>query len=363
MLLNSSSIFTFLVYIIAGSIITSSCCSLTHGAEVMNSAQATSNFQSSQIGLKPPNIPIAEYYALEDFYLAANGDDWSFYSSKLYQVVGVPWNFSSINNNPCVERWQGLTCQCTATRCNIEKIILRKYNVRGPLSPAIGSFPQLTELNLNRNWLNGTFPDTLQQLTALTSLSCGFNNFSGPVPTVFSHMTNLTALDISGNELTGTLPASLSSLVNLIVLNFNANRLYGAIPSQLSLIHNLTELLLCCNNFTGTMPSELTTLSNLTRLNLSNNTLVGSINSDICALSQLQQLAMAGNNLTHTIPDCLGNLTALTYLHLDRNNLTGIFVLFFACAFHNNLSDCCCRRHYPRVARLPAPSNEPVLRN
>ena len=92
-------------------------------------------------------------------------------------------------------------------------------------------------LSFASNQMNGTLPDGLGSLVALTTLSVGTNSISGTLPTSLQSLVKVTGLDISHNLLTGTIPAalqgmtalrSLSSCGNLFSGDLNSSSFYGS---------------------------------------------------------------------------------------------------------------------------------------
>lgn len=83
----------------------------------------------------------------------------------------------------------------------------------------------MQRLDLWDNWISGTLPLNMTQLTTLTALSLGYNALEGVLPSEYSSMTRLTNLDLAGNWFTGTLPPEWNALSGLVVLRLNSNLL------------------------------------------------------------------------------------------------------------------------------------------
>ena len=111
--------------------------------------------------------------------------------------------------------------------------------------------------------------------------------------------------------LTGTIPPELGNLSELRYLVLIGNRLRDSIPPELSRLQNLVYLSLAHNRLTGEVPSELSSLGSLRKLELSQNRLGGSIPSELGRLSKLEVLNLSGNRLGGNIPTELGNLDSL----------------------------------------------------
>ena len=79
-----------------------------------------------------------------------------------------------------------------------------------------------TELILIENALT-CLPESIENLTALTSLELFYNQFTC-LPDFIGNLTNLTSLDLSYNQLS-CLPDSIEHLSNLTNLNLDCNQL------------------------------------------------------------------------------------------------------------------------------------------
>ncbi|KAJ3281253.1 hypothetical protein HDU76_008968, partial [Blyttiomyces sp. JEL0837] len=68
--------------------------------------------------------------------------------------------------------------------------------------------------SLDWNLLEGPIPDSLWQISSLSSIGLSHNHFNGTISAVIENMEDLETIDISYNDLTGTLPrfANLPSL-------------------------------------------------------------------------------------------------------------------------------------------------------
>ena len=136
-------------------------------------------------------------------------------------------------------------------------------------------------------------------------LSLSTNGLVGEIPVELGSFANLTWLEIGGNQLTGEIPEELGSFANLTWLEIGGNQLTGEIPEELGSFANLTSLEIGGNQLTGEIPGELGSLANLTSLSLYNNQLTGEIPEELGSLANLTSLYLAGNQLTGCIPEGL----------------------------------------------------------
>ena len=175
----------------------------------------------------------------------------------------------------------------------------------------------------NSDFISGTIPAQIGNLSALTKLDLGNNRLTGSIPAQLAQLSRLTILRLYLNRLTGTIPTQLGQLANLTSIYLNYNQLSGNIPTQLGQLTNLKWLKLNQNNLTGNIPSQLGQLTKLNLLSLHYNRLSGNIPTQLGQLTKLTHLYLNNNQLTGSIPSGLGNLANLTTLGICQNNLTG----------------------------------------
>ncbi|KAK2988677.1 hypothetical protein RJ640_012713 [Escallonia rubra] len=148
----------------------------------------------------------------------------------------------------------------------------------------------VTEINLSRNYLNGTIPPEWAS-TKLEKLFVNENRLSGPIPEYLGNITTLTSFN---NLFSGTVPAELGRLVNLDDISFNANNLTGGLPLELNNLTGLKFLRISDLNGEG---SEFPVLSNMT---------------------VMENLMLRSCKISGKIPDYIANMTKL-------NTFTGNF--------------------------------------
>ena len=74
----------------------------------------------------------------------------------------------------------------------------------------VGGTPQrATGVNLSSSSLNGTIPDGLGDLSALTTLDLSSNQLTGAIPASLGELSDLSTLRLSGNSFSGCIPPAL----------------------------------------------------------------------------------------------------------------------------------------------------------
>lgn len=266
-----------------------------------------------------PCVTPSEYSALYDLYQSTSGQQWDWKSSG-----GVPWTFisnsSSNYTDPCIQQWQGLTCG-GLSGCSVLAISLPSYGLSGTIPPTISGLQNLTDLNLNGNFLHGSLPSSLFNISTIKSLSLNLNALTGPIPPMSAMRNSLEKIDVSSNMLTGPLPKDLTTLSRLSSLRIRINRLNGTIY-DLQKLTTLTYINTRLNQFTGSIPDGITMLKDIGFLVFMSNLLTGTIPRDIGSLRKLVLFGVSGNRLVGTIPQiAFDNFKGTMYL--SDNMLTG----------------------------------------
>ncbi|XP_074282111.1 receptor-like protein EIX2 [Silene latifolia] len=86
-------------------------------------------------------------------------------------------------------------------------------------------------IDLSSNYLVGSIPEELTNISALFALNLSYNHLTGHIPENIGNMKTVESLDLSNNHLSGTIPDSLSSISWLSKLNLSNNHLHGRIPT------------------------------------------------------------------------------------------------------------------------------------
>ena len=267
-------------------------------------------------------FPSTQLQALEDLYYQTDGEQWRWRFS-----IGTEWNFTEPDPNPCAENWAGISCSTlTIGRpCNVTKLYLDDFGLRGYLPNTLNLLSTLTELDLGNNYLRGTIPSSITELTELYSLAMASNSFNGTIPLTIGQLKKLRILDLTQNDLNGVLPHSMSELTKLQYMNISLNNITDHIPSFLGNLTDLEVLDLSVNSFFGTIPSSLSNLKRLIVLKLNKNILDGRLPPDLGNLPIIDTMDFTNNSLTGSIPLSYGNLTTITHFSVSNNYMFGEF--------------------------------------
>ncbi|XP_052726263.1 probable leucine-rich repeat receptor-like serine/threonine-protein kinase At3g14840 isoform X2 [Vigna angularis] len=264
------------------------------------------------------------------------------------------WDF---NVDPCTgqRNWtssiqNAVTCNClfaNATICHVVSIVLKSQNLSGTLPSELVRLPYLQEIDLTRNYLNGTIPSQwgsvnlvnisilgnrvtgpipkeLGNITTLKSLVVEFNQLSGELPLELGNLPQLERLLLTSNYFTGNLPATFARLTTLKHIRLGDNQFSGTLPDFIQKWKSLERLVMQGSGFSGPIPSGISLLNNLTDLRISD--LIKGPDSpfpQLKNLTNLQTVVLRSCNLIGMVPEYLGDLIGLRSLDLSFNKLTG----------------------------------------
>ncbi|XP_010246509.1 PREDICTED: probable leucine-rich repeat receptor-like serine/threonine-protein kinase At3g14840 [Nelumbo nucifera] len=264
-------------------------------------------------------------------------------------------------------------CNCSFsnnTLCHVTSIVLKVQSLPGVLPPELVKLPYLQEIDLTRNYLNGTIPSewgTMQlvnisllgnrlsgpipkefgNITTLKNLSLEYNqlsgvlpselgnivglerilissnNFTGPLPEAFSKLANLGDFRISDNQFNGTIPNFIGKWTKLEKLAIQASGLQGPIPSNISFLENLTDLRISDISGTESTFPPLSNMANMKTLILRSCNIIGGLPSYLADMTKLKTLDLGFNKLTGEIPSTFSKLTKVDYIYLTGNLLNG----------------------------------------
>lgn len=188
----------------------------------------------------PSNQP-ADYAALEEFYNATNGDDWT--------------NNTGWLTDCDVCDWFGITCN---TDGRVTRISLLSNNLVGTIETTNWTeIEQLEQLGLSLNAVSGSFPQSLWFLDELEQINMQDCELSGNFPSPGSN-ASLRILDIGGNNFINAAPI-FGTCPELVTVNLANNNFVELGSSGFDPVRqpNLTTLLAQNNQFFEFLPEEL----------------------------------------------------------------------------------------------------------
>ncbi|XP_058103388.1 uncharacterized protein LOC131246945 [Magnolia sinica] len=250
---------------------------------------------------------------------------------KIATTLNRPrWNFSA---DPCsgerswvtpstnIDGNSSVKCSCTGV-CHVTVLALRRGSLSGVLPSQLTSLPYLSEIDLTRNYLNGTIPTQWASMR-LQRISVGVNRISGPIPKELGNITSLTSLVIEANQISGYLPPELGNLTNLQRLIISSNNFTGELPGALAKLSNLKDFRISDNHFTGKIPDFIQNWKQLERLDIQGTNMEGPIPYGISRLENLIQLIISDiTGMESEFPQ-LSNIANIRTLILRNCNIIG----------------------------------------
>ncbi|BAT93305.1 leucine-rich repeat receptor-like serine/threonine-protein [Vigna angularis] len=256
-----------------------------------------------------------------------------------------PWNVTIDKDKANYVR-----CNCSISIdgfCHVVSIRLKAQNLTGTLPPELTGLPYLEEIDLTRNYINGTIPVGWGS-SKLRIISFLGNRLTGPIPKEIGNIITLESLVLEFNQFTGNITPDLGNLSHLQRLHLTSNNFTGELPETLAKLTSLRELRLNDNNFSGRIPSFIQRWTNLSILEIQGSGLSGPIPSEISFLQNLNDLRITDlingsdstfpqiNNITKLetlilrncqisdeLPSYLENMTGIETLDLSFNKLRG----------------------------------------
>ncbi|XWS27361.1 hypothetical protein CRYUN_Cryun26dG0108700 [Craigia yunnanensis] len=213
----------------------------------------------------------------------------------------------------------------------ISTLTLERNGLEGKFPEDVFRFPCLQKLSVTYNYdLEVNFPKT-NWSSPLKSLQVSYPSSLGELPDSIGNLRipswlftlpSLIYLELSYNNLTGPID-QFEKVAPLEFVNLHNNQIHGPIPSSIFELVNLTHLDLSSNKLNGFFDSDkLSKLNKLEELYLSNNALL-SLNGGSKAnytLPNLWSLALSSCNISE-FPDFVRNLEGLTELDLSYNRI------------------------------------------
>ncbi|CAN7061576.1 unnamed protein product [Brassica rapa subsp. trilocularis] len=259
--------------------------------------------------------------------------------------------------------------------CNCRSLTHLKLDYNNLTGPIPQCLSNLLVVNLRKNNLEGSIPDTFNIGASLQTLDVGHNRLTGKLPRSLQNCSSLEFLVADHNMIEDTFPFWLKDLPNLQVLILSSNKLYGSIspPDQGPLgFPELRIFEISDNKFTGSLPPTYfvdwkapflmmkkygvlymeygkytcggmfyfsmeaidlqykglsmehgMVLNSYATIDFSRNSIEGQIPESIGLLKALIALNFSNNAFTGHIPLSLANLSNLESLDLSSNHLSG----------------------------------------
>ena len=220
------------------------------------------------------------------------------------------------------------------------------YNhLEGTLSPAIGNAKSLKYLTLTNNKLSGDIPEELCNLPNLAGIDLGnvsafgsappgmvydCNHFT-KLPAHFGQLANLEWLQLNSLGIEDALPASVKDFTRLYSLDISncqttagyRNHWDPDVLEKAFTIKSLNYLLVSQLELTGSIPESIGNLTNLVSLSIDRNNLSGPLPRNVSGMTNLVQIRGEENYLEGTIPDTYADIPELQYMFLANNCLSG----------------------------------------
>ncbi|KAL8232340.1 hypothetical protein R6Q57_002118, partial [Mikania cordata] len=183
----------------------------------------------------------------------------------------------------------------------LETLILDQNSFNETVISSLKFLPSLTNLDLSRNKLYGSFPtQDLAYLTNLEKLDLSGNSWLTTISSIqdckrLSSLKRLESIILESSNFNKSIISCLQALPSLKILDLRDSRTLVVWYLELPHMHNLKILLLGNNLITGRLSNKaMASFPYLEILDLSNNNLSGNFPS---ALSSLQVLYLAQNYL------------------------------------------------------------------
>ncbi|KAI4333500.1 hypothetical protein L6164_018297 [Bauhinia variegata] len=253
-----------------------------------------------------------EVQALKDIAKTTGKTDWDF------SVDPCSGKSNWVKNLPLVGEENAVTCNCsvvnaTLTLCHVVSIAVKEENLQGTLPAELVRFPYLYEIDLSRNYLNGTIPKEWGSMKLL-NISLRGNRLTGPIPKELGNITTLKNLILEFNQLSGNLPPELGNLLQIDRLQLTSNKFTGEIPATFARLTTLTDFRVADNQLSGTIPSFIQRWTRLNKLVIEASGLSGPIPSEISFLTNLLDLDLSFNKLSGQIPSGYYGLRRVLYM-------------------------------------------------
>ncbi|XP_073226708.1 uncharacterized protein [Cicer arietinum] len=235
-----------------------------------------------------------------------------------------------------------IKCDCSynnKTTCHITALKVYALDVISEIPQELWTLTYLTNFRkLGQNYLTGSLPPDIGNLTRMQYMSIGINALSGELPKQLGNLTQLIVFYMDSSGISGPIPPTIASLKNLVTVRFQGNSFEGPIPSSFSNLTSLTELRISGLSNGSSSLEVIRNMKSLTILELRNNKMSGSIPPNIGEFRNLTQLDLSFNNISGHILGSIFNLSSLSSLFLGNNKLSGTLPQQKSSSLNNILS-------------------------
>ncbi|GMP48545.1 hypothetical protein CsSME_00015862 [Camellia sinensis var. sinensis] len=229
--------------------------------------------------------------------------------------------------------WSGITCNSSSSlgffndpidSGRVVKLELSGKILAGKLNETtFTGLDQLRTLNLSINFLRGSLPPSLFQMSNLQVIDLSRNDFSGSIP-MSINLSFLEIFDISDNSFESSVPVGICiNSTRIRIIDFAVNHFFGKIPSGFGNCSSLEHLWLGQNFLAGDIPEDIFRLPRLNQLDLRDNRFSGELNSGIGNFSDLVGLDISWNLFSGPIPDVFHRFAKLQEFYAESNNFSG----------------------------------------
>ncbi|XP_037496737.1 probable leucine-rich repeat receptor-like serine/threonine-protein kinase At3g14840 [Jatropha curcas] len=271
-------------------------------------------FCFTSLVLEAAELPNDEVEGLREIGKTLGKKDWNINVDSCSNKSGWGKPESIQDNN--------ITCDC-GTICHVTFISLKSQNLQGMLPTDLSKLPYLKNIDLTRNYLNGTIPSTWGS-TQLEVISLLGNRLTGPIPKELGNISTLIEFVVESNQLSGELPQELGNLNNIRRMLLSSNNFSGQLPETFASLTTLDDFRIGDNQFTGQIPSLIQNWTNITRLVIQASGLSGPIPTGISLLTKMIDLRISDlSNGTEISFPPLNDLKNLKILILRSCNIGG----------------------------------------
>ncbi|CAI8593299.1 unnamed protein product [Vicia faba] len=262
-----------------------------------------------------------EKEALKDIAKSLGKKDWNFdidpcSNKPNWVTTPIP---KVLENN--------VTCDCSVAGdnfCHVVSVILKGQNLPGTLPPELTRLRYLQNIDLSRNYLNGTIPKQWGSMMSISKIALLGNRLTGSIPAEIANISTLQILELWNNQMSGNLPPELGNLTQIQTLRFSFNNFSGELPATLAKLTTLQDFQISDNQFSGQIPDFIQNWRNINTLIIQGSGLSGPIPSKISLLRNLIDLRISDLNGSEYAPlPQLNNMTSLSKLILRNCNING----------------------------------------